>query len=877
MLTSSKRMAQIGDEDTVLVLAIEIAGRMHYFGDETIDITNTFGHPTVLHVVGTNLVESFSKGFDVQTDVSADLSIGITDLVLPVDLATLVPSGEAMVGNRVELALLKRGEDFGQKWTIIAGTVENPTLMSMEAVENTISFSIDREAGLSYNFPPPDYLVGSGWLSSTDTVDLLETPEEAFGLDPATLLLGELSTWASSNFLFSTDSCVLTMPTAYGDSPEYAPFVFGKPGINTDNELWKDLNADGEIDEEDTFGVLGDERLRYFTTPGQTVAVLSLGSTTITDPDVEDGTAVDSIMEDSNLFTGAASTNVVDETALIQGGSTYTFSHNDKALCVRVVIHAGKAAQVGTGILMVDRTNYGTPYDTTDDYTPELGYTARHRPYTFVDIKADYSAYLQILNPQDSEDSDMQVYVVLSGTTSEFHIFGEEVSGASFNEDDATLLWGYAYCCWLGAIRTGSNTADFLQAFFSNPEVQAAFEATNLTRTWQDYHLSCFNSAMDSANQFTIKYPTADRLDAHCPGSWLDGGGQVFLNGAVIENPAELIMFLCELSGLAYDRGSLHTLRDRFRNWRIGGHIDDVTDVLAYVTGVLQSYLPFTVGRSSDGITAKHWKWDATRADAVHHFVEGVDLEVVGEGLVIDESGLVRSLRLQARPVTWVHQETQPFGTTTDLDYEQLTEQERKKLNRLTNKVKNTHGALTYTSRAKRFIRSLRSQYGSWDFSQSSSVTEQADFWRINNYTGDVEAAAIGAWDENELTYPVDDNEREQWSRYMASPLLVAAFRRWEEQDREDLVLELEDVWHLPTLSRIADSLIALRAEPRRTGQGIAKKRHGWIEEGDVVRVTAPSIGLSDQVCLVVEKAWQTTNVAFTFRPTTLPGRDTAA
>jgi hypothetical protein len=169
----------------------------------------------------------------------------------------------------------------------------------------------------------------------------------------------------------------------------------------------------------------------------------------------------------------------------------------------------------------------------------------------------------------------------------------------------------------------------------------------------------------------------------------------------------------------------------------------------------------------------------------------------------------------------------------------------------------------------------LRSTYGEWSFSQDSRITEQQDFWRINNYTGDLEAAAIGQWDENPLTFPAEDKEREQWSRFMPHPLLVAAFHRYETQDRDDLVLELEDVYDTGTLNRVADWIIAARSQPKITGQGITGKSFGWIAEGDPIRVTSPTLGLEDADCLVVEKGWQQTNALFRFRPIRLPARDT--
>lgn len=884
MLSQSRRMSAIGDKDSSFVLALEIAGVTFLFGEQSRDITNRYGHPTVLHVRGTNLVESFTRAFDVASDMAADTGVAINDLKVPVRLpdAYRAGSGENLIGCKVELAKLRNGADWSQRWTQASGTVQNPTLMSLQAVEDTVSFSINQEDGVRFDFPSKDYEVAPGWLASGDTVTVADDSEEAFGLVPGDIAPGFFGDWDTLNFLFSTDDVVLTMPSDYADSPQYVPFVFGKPGIaggDSDVELWKDLDGDGAIDSGSSFSVGVDERLRYFTTPGQTVAALTLGATSISDPDVETGTKLSDILAAFGFPLGPSDVSVIDEGDLISGSSTYTFGHRDVPLWVRVAIHAGKSAQVGSSIYMVDRANYGTPYSCSGSYTATLGFTERGRPYTYVDIKVDYASYLEIVNPADSDNSAFQVYFVLSGSSSEFHMFGQEWSGAGFDEGDAYLLWALVNCCWVGAIRSGGNTGDMLQAFFANPEVQRVTDlvfASKATPTvWQDVHMSCFNAAM--SGRYTIKYPTAHPLDNHCPGNWT-AGGQVFLDGAVVENPAELIMHMAELSGLAYDSGSLCELRDALRGWKIAGHIDDVTEVLDYITSVLQTYVPITVGKGERGITATSWKWDATKLDACHHFVEGIDLEVVGDGVIVEERGMVKSLRLAGRPVTWLHQESAPFATTKPVEDAQLSAKELKKLDRLRNNVGITAGwkrGHAADRRLKKFERELRGTYGSWDFSQNSKVTEQTDFWRVNNYTGDVEAAAEGKWNENALTFPVSDNERELWSRFIPHPLLVGAFRRYERTDRDNLVLELEDCYDAATLDRVGSWIIAARSQPRVTFQGLARKRNGWVVEGDVVRVTAPTLSYDDQVCLVVEKAWQQTNVLFVFRPIRLPARDT--
>lgn len=878
MLTGSKRISTIGDRDTFWILTLEIAGARFYFGDESRHITNRSGTPTVISVHGCDLVESFSRAFDIATDLSADTSVSISDLKVPVRLPTAFRAGENMVGNRAELALLRVGQDYGQRWVQAAGTLENPTLMSTESAEDCISFSINQEDRQQYDFPTEDYLVQPGWLEG-DEITVAADPEAAFGLDPGTNLAGV--SWSGTNFLWSTADVVLTLPAEYTDRPAYVPFVFGRPGISggtDDVELWKDLDHDGVIDDAGSFSVGLDERLRYFTTYGQVVAALTLGHTTVDDPDADDvGTTVLSIMDDFGLDSSGS---VDVHLSGLEAGATYTFSHADACLWARVAIHAGKAAQVGSSIYMVDRDKYGTPYSRSGSYTATLGYTARGRPYTYVDIKADYSAYLTIINPAKKYDTDagfggQQVYIhVVDGSHWSFKFFGEQIGGTLGDVTDALLLWEYAFCCWLGALRSGNNTAEFMQAFFTNAEVQRVIEGSS-SSTWQDKQLSAFNLAMGA--RLVIKYPTADPLDAHCPGNWTEGG-QTLLDGAVIENPAELVMHMAETTGLVYDKGSLFELRDAMRGWKIGGVIDDVTDVVDYITGVLQTYCPFTIAKSADGITAIYWKWDALRTDAVHHFVEGVDFEIVGDGLQVDEAGMLRSLRLLGRPVTWLHQEEQPFGTFKPVEDSQLTAKQLKRLTRLRNNVRSTshpHSGRGKERALAKFEKHLRSTYGSWDFAQDSRITEQQDFWRINNYTGDVEAAAIGQWKENPLTFPVEDYEREQWSRYMPHPLLVAAFRRYANQDRDDLVLELEDVHDVGTLNRSADWIIAARSQPKITGQGIAGKRFGWIVEGDPIRVTSPTLGLEDAVALVVEKGWQQTNALFRFRTIRLPARDT--
>jgi hypothetical protein len=875
-------MSGITDQGTSFVLELELGGVRFYFGEVSQDLTNRYGHPTAIRVHGTNLFDVLTTAFDIASDQTADTSIAINDLKVPVRLPDVFRenSGENMVGCRAEIKLVKDGGDWGEGWTQAVGVVTNPVLMSTQAPEDTLSFSINKENGSRADFPHQDYLVKAGWLDDDDQITVATSPESAFGLDPGDIQIGDID-WSATNFLFSTADVVLTLPSTYNESPQYVPFVFGRPGIaggDDDVELWKDLNGNGSINDAGGFSVGSDERLRYFTTHGQTVCVQMLQATSVDDPDVDNsdgGTKLRTVLDDiAGEFTNP--TSVVDVNDLADGTS-YVFAHQDVCLWARVAIHAGEAAQVGSPIYMVDREHYGTPYSRGGSYTATLGYTARGRPYTYVDIKVDYSAYLEILNPQDMEDTGFEVYVVLSGSSSEFHAFGEEWSGAGFNEEDATALWLFFYACWVTAIRAGANTAQVLEAFFGNQEVQRVTDVVfdSGGRIYQDIWLSCFNTAMGARQ--TIKYPTADPLDAHCPGNWTQGG-QIFLDGQVAENPAELVMVLCEGAGVAYERGSFFELRDSFRGWQLAGFIDEVTDVADYITSVMQGYLPFTIADGPDGIVATYWKWDATKLDACHHFVEGVDLEVVGEGVVVNEVGMMRSLRLSGRRVNWLHQESLPYGTFKPVETSQLKAKELQKLERLRGRIgisvgwKRGHAA---ARRLAKFERHLRSTYGQWDFSQDSEITEEQAFWRTNNYTGDVEAAAQGKWDENQLTFPVEDTEREQWSRYVPHPLLIGAFRRYEKQDRDDTEIELPDVYDTATMQRVADFFVAARSQPDVRFQGISPRSRGWIKGGDVVRVTAPTFGFDDRVCLIVQKGWQATNVLWEFRPIRLPARDT--
>lgn len=868
MLTRGRRMSRIGDKDTFWILELEIAGQSYYFGDESRDITNTYGKPTVIHVHGCNLLDAFSKSFDVGADLTGDVSVSFTDLRIPLELKDLFRWGERLAGNRALLSLLRVGTDYGQKWPQVAGIIENPTAMSADAPTNCVSFAVNQETGKSFQFPDDDYLIGAGWIA---TVDLGQTPAELFGWDNDDILSdddgdhadddGELTPDWLTFYLFGTTTITLEMPEDYGDSPAYAPFVFGKPGIESLTALSKDLNADGSLDS----GTPDERALGYYTTPGQTIAVRALEKID------DDGIKLQDVIEeyDSGL-------NVVD----VDYG--YAFPFLESGLVARVLVHAGKAAQVGSSIHVVDRSQFGTPYDTSGDYLVKLAYTARGRPYSYIDVPADYSDYLDVLDPVSRTHdtaSGVGVYIVLDGDDSEFHIFGIEISGtvsdvpgvSEINETVAKALWDAFYCCWISVLRTGGNIGDAITAFFTIPIHQQIIEgADSSERTYQDFQLSCFNKAMDPARPFVIRYPNVVDLSNYGVTNWTVGG-QSFMDGCT-ENPAELLMFMAECSGLALDRGSFFTLRYAMRGWKLAGCIDDATDVLSYATGVLQEYLPFTLGRTAEGISAIYWDCMATRNDACHHFVEGVDLEIVGDGIVEEEEGLIRSLRLSGRKITWLSQSRSPFGTTTVVQDTQITAKELSKLDRFRHRANHTSAfgvtGVAGGRRLAKFQRELRSRYGTWDFSQSFDITEQADqFWRTNNYTGDIVSATQGRWVENPLTFPSESKTAEQWSRFMPDPTLIAAFSRNKELDAQDLVLELEEVCDLTTLNRSADWLLADRANPRQSFEGISGKALGWIIEGDVVRVTSPTLGLVDEVCWIRLKTWQTTNVAWTFRP----------
>jgi hypothetical protein len=868
-------MSRIGDKDTFWVLELEVAGQSYYFGDVSRDITNRYGKPTVIHVLGCNLVDAFTKAFDVATDYSADSSVSFEGLRLPIQLPDAFRAGETMVANRALLSLVRDGEDYGQKWTQVAGVVESPNIMDVQAPEHTVSFTVQQERGRVQRFPDDDYVIQPGWIAS---VNLAQTPAELFGWDNDDMLsdddsdhagdAGELTPEWLAFYLFGSTDITLEMPTEYADSPVYAPFVFGRPGIDSLTALSRDLDSNGTLDS----GIPDERALGYYTTSGQTIAVRAL--------EVEDDEglklhdAVDEYDSSLNIDTDESGSDKF----------SFVFEFRETGLYARVLVHAGEALQVGSTLRIVDRANFGTPYDTTGDYTVQLAYTTNGRPYSYVDIPADYSRYLHILDPVDRDHDTADgggVFIVLDGDDSEFHIFNEEASGPldgvgghSFVDEDVVKgMWDIFYVCWISALRTGGNIGDALEAFFAIPVIQRIFEGSNASgRTYQDYHLSCFNFAMDPGggdDPFVIRYPVVDDLTNYGVTNWTVGG-QRYLDDACCENPAELIMFMCDCAGVQYDRGSLFTLRDKFRNWKIGGVIDDATDVLSYAVDVLQSFLPFSLGRSPDGITATFWNWAATKLDACHHFVEGVDLEVVGDGVAADESNVIRSLRISGRKVSWLSQGKPPFATTTAVTDDLLTEKELNKLNRLRSHQGITTGWKRGHSAARRYARylhELRTKYGTWDFSQNFEVTEGADeYWRTNNYTGDIVSANQGHWFENPLTFPIEDEREEQWSRFMPSPILIAAFSRNKELDAEDLVLEIEELYDTDTLGRSADSLIAARANPVLTFQGISGKELGWVVEGDEVRVTAPTFGIYDEECFVAEKTWQQTNVAWRFR-----------
>ncbi len=889
------------------VLELVIAGQPYYFGDISADITNRWGTPGVIHVYGSNLSPVVTKGFDVMSDSISDNSLSITGLVLPLDVATLLRYGEPFAGASATLSLLEPGQDYSKREPVIKGTVQNPTVLSPQAPNNSISFGIKQEQK-DYYFPTDDYLVGDGFI---DPVNLHDVGTELFCISSGSFMSGNIR--LSGDFSWSGEM-ILRMPSVYKDDPDFVPFVFGKPGIRDDNMVYRDLSGDGILNfaSDNYFAVKNDERHRYYTTPGLTIATASI---IVPNDAAEDPAALTdgdgalsiqtAILKHYNLggrddiaggsqVANANSGNLPSDDGdfdrwvqeIYDAAANQTMAWNPSGLYAHVAINAGRSAQEGSDLMMIDRANLGTPYTRTTTYTPAAGHTAAGKPYTYVNIPADYSNFVGAIDIAASQQINGSGSHVI--WREQHQGFTDNCNLTLFNETitlgdtgQAKACYDFFYILMVCAVKSGNNMADVLDIFFANSAVVGYIDSISANDDVDALQYSIFNYCMNPVNRYVIKYAEIEDLTNYACGNWTEGGTTYFSTGA-IENPADIMMYMADQTGMPYDRGTFFEAKDALKTWKLGGCFGEEKTVTDWFAGTFQSFVPVSFGQNDQGMTARVWNPYATESDAVFHFIEGLNFEIVGDGYVFEEENMVKSVRLLGQPITTIHQDNLPFATKNPAKVVAESEYAEKELKKL-NRKKRRHDRKGFTFQKifrphsyPRYKRKLKKQYkqeATYDYNIPSTPNEKFDYWHINNYTGDIDAIAKDRWNENPLLAAISDDIREQTSRRLIHPLLIPG-NRFEETDREIIEMNCDFVYDPVTMNKMADAIIASRALPDSRLAGITNKENGWIEAGNVVMITSATLGLTRQVCFITEKRYQPTNVAYTLRKVSLPVRD---